>query len=210
MKNKHFKNRINSFSLLEIIVVVAFIAIIVTISIPKKHISKLELATDKMVLYLNYVRYTALTDNQYDIEDIEWEKKRWSLKFQRCSDTKDGLYFVVFSDKSGGTGAFKKKDTLKDPLNNKYLYSRYGCEPSGNESKNVLLTKEYGIQKVEVSCNTTSTIGQISFGYKGEIYSQLGTNIKEIKEACFITLYDFQNNKKQIKIEPNTGFIHKL
>jgi len=199
-----------SFSLIELTIVLTLIAIVLSIAIPKQKNSKLDLAVDKLVLYLNYTRYIALIDNKYDIDDKEWEKKLWSLKFQRCSKEKDGLYFVVFSDESGGTGAFKKSETLKDPLNNKYLYSGYDCEPSKNESKNILLTKEYNIAKVEVSCNTTSTIGQISFGYDGKIYSSLGMNIKKIMEPCIITLDDFYGNKAKIKIEPETGYIHKL
>ena len=200
----------NSFSLLEAILVLALIAIVLSVSIPKQTTSKLHLAVDKLVLYLNYTRYVALVDNKFDINDTEWKKKLWSLKFQRCSKQEDGLYFVVFSDESGGTGAFKKRETLKDPLNNKYLYSGYDCVPSNNESRNILLTKEYNISKVEVSCNTTSTIGQISFGFDGKLYSQLGVNIKRVLEPCIITLYDFNNNQKQIKIESDTGYIHKL
>lgn len=198
-----------SFSILEIIFVIVLITIIITFSIPKNTLSKLDLAADKLTLYLNYTRYMALLDNKYDKDDPEWEKKLWSLKFQRCSKEEDGLYFVVFSDESGGTGAFKKSETLKDPLNNKYLYSGYDCEPSYNESRNILLTKEYNIAKVEVSCNTTSTIGQISFGYDGKLYSQLGMDIKKVHEPCIITLYDFEENKKELKIESETGYIHK-
>jgi hypothetical protein len=111
----------------------------------------------------------------------------------------------------GGTAHYKKVDTLQDPLNNKYLYSN-ACQEDflNDKSKNILLTKEYGIEKINVSCNTTSTIGQISFGYDGKIYSQLGTNIKEIVNQCKIKLFDKHNNFKEIAIEPKTGYIHKI
>ena len=61
-----------------------------------------------------------------------------------------------------------------------------------------------------MSCNTTSTIGQISFGYDGKIYSQLGSNIKEITRTCIIKLIDKDNNFTQIAVEPKTGYIHKI
>jgi len=210
--NKTFflKNSKNSFSLIEIIIVIAFLAIALSLTLPKKQITKLDIATDRLIMYLNYIRYIAFIDNKFDVNDIEWGKKRWSIKFQRCSKVEDGLYFVVFSDKSGGTGAFKKAETMKDPLNNKYLYSGYDCEPSYNESKNILLTKEYGVKSIEISCNTTSTIGQISFGYDGKIYSHLGMNIKEIIKPCIITLKADKGAEKQIELIPNTGYIHKL
>lgn len=198
-----------TFSTLEVIVVVSIIAIVLTLSIPKVKISKLQLATDKLLLYLNYTRYIAMIDNQYTVDDLEWEKKRWTMKFQNCSNEEDGLYFVVYSDKSGGTAHFKKTETLKDPLNNKYLYSGYDCIPSSNESSDILLTKKYGVIDIDISCNTTSTIGQISFGNDGKIYSQLGTNIQTIVEPCSIKLKDSKNNFTTIVIESNTGYIHK-
>jgi type II secretory pathway pseudopilin PulG len=198
-----------SFSIIEVVVVLLLIAIVITLSIPKTSISKLQLATNKILIYLNYTRYTAMIDNKYSVDDNEWEKKRWTLKFQNCSNENDGLYFVVYSDQSGGTAHFKKKETLKDPLNNKYLYSGYDCIPNDNESPDILLTKKYEIVDVDISCNTTSTIGQISFGEDGQIYSQLGTNIKPITQPCSIKLIDSKNNYSTIIVEPNTGYIHK-
>jgi hypothetical protein len=83
---------------------------------------------------------------------------------------------------------------------------------SQNESKYILLTKEYEIVKIDISCNNTSTLGQIIFGNNGKIYSkqaytQNDIDKYEIKEPCHITIYDKQNNSNTITIEPNTGFI---
>jgi len=210
-ESKVIKKAKRSFSIMEIIFVLIIISIIASQVLPKSQISKLNLATEKIILYLNYTRYIAHIDNKFKIDDEEWERKRWTLKFLNCSSNYGGLYYNVYSDMYGGTGAYKKKDTLKDPLNNKYLYSFYCKENKKNdESKHVLLTKEYGIEKISMSCNTTSTIGQISFGYDGKIYSQLGSNIKEIEEPCKIKLFDKENNFTEIIIEPKTGYIHKI
>ncbi|MEA3552791.1 MAG: type II secretion system protein [Campylobacterota bacterium] len=198
-----------SFSLIELIFVITLVAIISSQIIPKTDISKLNLAAEKIILYLNYTRYISHIDNKYDIEDNEWEKKRWTLKFQRCSSSVGGLYYVVYSDTSGGTAHFKKSETLKDPLTNKYLYSNSSCQNNYDESKYILLTKEYGVTKVDVSRNTTSAIGQISFGYDGKIYSQLGTNPKEILNRCEIKLYDEDDKFVSIVVEPKTGYISK-
>jgi len=208
----HSRKRV-AFSLLELIFVIALIAIISSTLIPKTKISKLQLATDKIVLYLNYTRYIAFIDDKFDIEDDEWHMKKWTLKFQNCSNTNYGMYYIVYSDMNGNTAAFKKVDCLKDPMNNKYLYSQYDCEPSSNESKNILLTKEFGISKVEVSCNKTGTIGLISFGNDGKVYSKLSSNINkmiEITKTCTIKLFDEDGKFTTIAIEPRTGYIHKL
>jgi len=196
-----------SFSLLELIFVIVIVAIISSQIIPKSTISKLNLAVDKIILNLNYTRYIAHIDNKYDVEDEQWKKKLWTLKFQRCSSSVGGLYYVIYSDESGGTAHFKKSETLKDPLSLKYLYSTSSCINRYDTSKYILLTKEYGVTKVEVSCNTTDAIGQISFGYDGRIYSQLGSNPKEILNRCEIKLYDINDDFRTITIEPKTGYI---
>lgn len=147
-------------------------------------------------------------DNKQSYDDLEYLKKSWTLKFQRCKEEIGGLYYVVYSDMSGGTAAFKKEDTLKDPLNKKYLYSNNDCSASDDESKYVLLTKEYGVTHVNVSCNTTSAIGQISFAYDGNVYTSLGSDMNMLENRCNITISDQENNSKTIFIEPYTGYIH--
>ncbi|MEA2049556.1 MAG: type II secretion system protein [Campylobacterota bacterium] len=197
-----------SFSLIEIIFAIAIISVI-AIQTPFKHIdSSLQQATNKIKLYLNYTRYIAHIDNKYDINNNEWQKALWTLKFQNCSSSVGGLYFVVNSDTSGGTSHFKKSECLKDPITNKYLYSNSDCEASDDESKYILLTKQYGIKKIEVSCNNTGSIGQISFGYDGNIYSKLGSNQKKIEDTCTITLFNQDDKNSTIYIEANTGYIY--
>ncbi|MEA3384469.1 MAG: type II secretion system protein [Campylobacterota bacterium] len=197
-----------SFSLIEVIFVIILISIVTSQSTFTPASNNLKHAKEKLKLYLNYTRYIAHIDNKQNLNDNEWEKKLWTLKFQNCSSSVGGLYFVVYSDTSGGTSHFKKSECLKDPLTNKYLYSNWDCEASKDESKYILLTKEYGVKKVEVSCNTNSSLGQISFGYDGKIYSTLGNNPIEITQKCFIDIYDEQNNKATLSIEPKTGYIH--
>lgn len=204
------KKKKKSFSMIEILFVIVLISIVSSLILTTKELPKLNYASQKLTLYLNYTRYIAFLDNKFDIEDPEWEKKRWTLKFQRCTNSEDGFYFVVYSDRSGDTAHFKKEECLKDPLNQKYLYSQSDCVATHDESKNILLTKEYGVKKIEVSCNTTSALGQISFGNDGKIYSQLGTDIKEITQTCLIKIYDKNNNSKTITVEPKTGYIATL
>lgn len=196
-----------AFTLLELLFIIVIISIIASQVTIKSQNTNLDLAVKQLKLYINYTRYIAHIDNKYSIDDPEWKKKLWTLKFQRCSSTTGGLYFVVYSDTSGGTAHFKKQECLKDPLSNKYLYSNYDCKVSNDESRYILLTKEYGIEKVEVSCNTTSAIGQISFGYDGRVYSKLGNNPVEINNRCDIKIYDKENRSRTISIEPKTGYI---
>ncbi|VAY87534.1 N-terminal methylation [hydrothermal vent metagenome] len=202
-----------SFSFLELILAIVLIGIIITQFIPKNNSSKLNIATNKMVLYLKYTRYMAMIDNKFDHKNNKWYKAWWTLKFHRCNKSIGGIYYVVYSDISGGTAHYKKEDCLKDPLTNKYLYSNGCTRDTLNDKSKYILLSEFGVTKVDVSCNTTSAIGQISFAHDGKIYSQLGgTPIKdyEITKTCYINMYDENNNKATIAVEANTGFIYKV
>lgn len=180
---------------------------------PKNIKSNLNLAAEKIIIHLKNTRYQAMIDNKFNHLDEFWFRERWTMKFQNCSSKVGGLYYVVYSDKNHG-GHINKSETLKDPLTQKWLYSNYDCDASFDESKDILLTKEYAVTKVEMSCNATSTIGQISFGYDGKVYTKLGTKPEDtyknvLKEKCYITLYDNSNDNVTITVEPNTGYVYK-
>jgi prepilin-type N-terminal cleavage/methylation domain-containing protein len=198
----------NSFTLIEIILVIAIIAVISSQIDFNYQRHTLKDAADILKLHLNYTRYIAHIDNKEDITDNEWKRKLWTLKFQRCSSSVGGLYYVIYTDKSGGTAHFKKEESLKEPLTNRYLYSNSDCKVSKDESDDVLITQKYEVSKVEVSCNNSSSIGQISFGFKGGIYNKLGAEPVEITKKCFIKLYDRQGNNETITVEPYTGFVY--
>jgi len=194
-----------SFSIFELIIVIVILLLFTNRTQYNIDKSNLDDVVMKLKLYLNYTRYIAFLDNKYTKDNIDWKTSLWTLKFQRCSKNIGGIYFVVYSDTNTITSHFKKTDCLKDPLTNKYLYSNWDCKATKDESKYVLLTKQYDITKIKLSCNTTSTLGQISFGANGDIYSSLGDNIVKITKPCYLTLYNSKNQEQTITIEP-TGY----
>ena len=202
-----------SFSLIELIFIITIISIISMQFFPKNIKSNLNLAAEKIIIHLKNTRYQAMIDNKFNHLDELWFRERWTLKFQNCSSKVGGLYYAVYSDKNHG-GQINKSETVKDPLTQKWLYSNNDCDASSDESKDILLTKEYAVTKVEMSCNATSTIGQISFGYDGKVYTKLGNKPEDtynnvLKEKCYITLYDKSNENVTIVVEPNTGYAYK-
>lgn len=199
-----------TFSLLEMIIVLFLIAFIYTVFIPKNQINKLNEITNRISLYITYTRFKALIENKFDENDDLWHKKRWSIKFFRCRDENDGIYFSIYSDKnkSGHPGS---EDSLTDPLTKKYIYSSNYCKENNLNSKYVLLTKLFDIKSVELSCNETTSLGQLSFGEDGKIYSKLAnfgneSNLYEINEPCRLKLVSKNNKYKEIIIFPLTGF----
>ena len=198
-----------SFSLIELIFAISLISILIVISIPKNNNSKLNNATNKLLLYLNYTRYIAFLDDKHDPNNPTWHKQNWTVKFKNCNKNIGGIYFNVFSDTNEG-GRINKKETLKDPINNKYLYSN-GCKKDtvGDKSKYVLLTQEFDIIDIKLSCHKGSGIGYISFDSNGNVYSKLGDNPKVITKPCIITMTNSKQDTSKVIIE-TTGYIYRL
>ncbi len=206
-----------SFVLFEIIIVILIISLIYSSFTPKKSENKLEELTQRVKLYLNYTRYKALlfdSYNEYKIVDekgIEkenmWYKQRWTMKFQKCNSSIGGIYFSIYSDKNMA-GHINRVETLKDPLTNRYIYANNQCNEDAKDSKYTLITKNFGVEDINISCNSTSSLGQISFGNDGKVYSNLSKeSTYEIKSPCTITFFDKNGNSKSIIIQANSGFI---
>ncbi len=187
-------------------IVVTLVAVFYTFFIPKYEVNKLDELTNRIHLYLSHLRNQALIDEKYDDKKY-WFKKRWTLKFFNCNKNVGGIYFSIYSDESM-TGKPKAIESMKDPLSGKYIYSTHFCKENSRNSKYVLLTKNYDIQKIDVSCNQTSTIGQISFGNDGRVYAKLSEDKKyEITKPCDITFFTKDNKSRTLRIHNETGYV---
>lgn len=87
-----------SYFLLEIVLTISLIAFLYNLFIPKNKINNLEEVTNKISLYLSYTRFKAFIDDKFDLEDNLWHKKRWTIKFFRCRESEDGIYYSIYSD----------------------------------------------------------------------------------------------------------------
>lgn len=199
-----------SFSLLEIIVTISLIAFLYTVFLPKNKINYLDELVNRIELYISLTRQKALIDDKYDLVDKLWHKKRWTIKFFRCRESEGGIYYSIYSDKNN-SGHPSIEDTLKDPLNGKNIYSSNTCKENNLHSKYVLLTKEFGITDVQMSCNSTTSLGQLSFGSDGKIYSRLSEKVNEENEyeitaPCSIKFIAKDGKNKEIILFPKTGY----
>ena len=200
-----------SFSLLEIVLTILLISFIYTIFLPKNKINYIDEVTTRIQLYISYVRYKALIDDKFDLEDSLWHKKRWTIKFFRCRESVGGIYYSIYSD-NNKSGHPSIEDSLKDPLTKKNIYSSNSCEENSSNSKYVLLTKSFGITDVQISCNDTTSLGQLSFDSDGKVYSKLSnkdneSNEYEIKNPCYLKFISEDGQNKEIVINSNTGYI---
>ncbi|RXI25771.1 pilus assembly FimT family protein [Aliarcobacter trophiarum] len=198
-----------TFLLIELVFVIVILGILYTMFTPKMPNHKLEEVTNRVLIYLNYTRYKALVDDKFEKDVAEWFKRRWTMKFMRCrSDKGGGIYFTIYSETNdkGHTG---QKESLKDPLTNRYIYSSNHCNKNIENSPFVLL-KNYGIEDVQISCNTTDSLGQISFGVDGRVYTKLTSENIELKKPCTIRFISTTKEFRDIKIYPKTGYIERI
>ena len=199
-----------SYFLLEIVLTISLIAFLYTFFVPKNKINNLEELTNRISLYLSYVRFKALINDKFDLDDNLWHKKRWTIKFLRCRESEDGIYYTIYNDKNK-SGHPNAEDSIKDPLTRKNIYSSNYCKENNSNSKYVLLTKIFGITDVNISCNETTSLGQLSFGSDGKVYSKLSnyeneSNVYEIKEPCSIKFVQKDGKNREIVIFPDTSY----
>ena len=199
-----------SYFLLEIVLTISLIAFLYTFFVPKNKINNLEELTNRISLYLSYVRFKALINDKFDLDDNLWHKKRWTIKFFRCRESVGGIYYSIYSDKNK-SGHPNAEDSIKDPLTRKNIYSSNYCKENNSNSKYVLLTKIFGITDVNISCNETTSLGQLSFGSDGKVYSKLSnyeneSNEYEIKEPCSIKFVQKDGKNREIVIFPDTSY----
>ena len=199
-----------SYFLLEIVITISLIAFLYTLFVPKNKINNLEELTNRISLYLSYVRFKALINDKFELDDNLWHKKRWTIQFLRCRECDDGIYYTIYSDrnKSGHPSA---EDSIKDPLTRKNIYSSNYCKENNSNSKYVLLTKIFEITDVNISCNETTSLGQLSFGSDGKVYSKLSnyeneSNEYEIKEPCSIKFLQKDGKSSEVVIYPDTSY----
>jgi len=203
----------HSMMLIEIVFFILIIGIIYSVAIAKNP-TKMNTGVDKMLLYFKYIRYVAMIDDTYDIDNNEWFKRRWSIKFQSCNNNK-GRYFLVFKNENtiNGTNTVKRIETLRDPINNKYLYKTNKCENYNEDSPYTLLTKQFDIIDILSNCKASSNQSaiQITFAKDGRVFNRIGNNEgdNEISQKCEITFVDKNNKQSIIILEPKTGYAHK-
>ncbi|OCM00162.1 hypothetical protein AAX29_00160 [Aliarcobacter thereius] len=200
-----------SFLLIEIVVALILVSIVYSQFFLKNSNEKIDLFVEKLEVYLNFLRYKALIDDKRDFENRFWHKQRWSIKFLRCRENEGGgIYMSIYSD-NNALGHTNFEEALKDPLTNRLITSSNFCKNNPKNSPFSIL-KNYDIQNVELSCNSTSSLGQISFGENGRIYSRL-SNLEEdyfsyeITKVCKMSFTTKESYKREIEIYPKTGYI---
>jgi type II secretory pathway pseudopilin PulG len=202
-----------SYFILELILVLLVASLIYLSVIPNTQNQKSSQFIDKLLIYIKQVRYQAMIDNKYNPNEDLWHKKLWTVKFLRCRSNIGGIYFSIYSDKNL-TGKINKEDSLVDPLTNTYLYSSNYCSENSSNNSDTLLSKNYDIETINLTCNNTTSLGQLSFDSYSRVYSKLSNQSDDyedyiLKDNCTIEITDKMGNLNNIIVESNTGYTYK-
>lgn len=203
-----------SFFILELIIILIIFSIIYSTIYIKDSTYKFNLFVSKIELYLNFLRYKALIDDKTDLKNSTWHKQRWTMKFLRCRENEGGgVYISIYTD-INEEGHTNNEEALKDPLTNRYITNSNFCKDDDKYSSFTLL-RNYNVKSVDMSCNSTTSLGQISFGEDVRVYSRLSnvdneTYEYEITKPCSIKFTSDNNYEKEIIIYPKTGFINRF
>lgn len=213
MRGRKKLNQKVGFSLIELIIVIFLLSLFSYIMLKSSKVNSLDAVTNRLIIYLKQTRLNAFLDDKYSSSDPLWHKQRWTLKFFRCRESVGGIYYVIYSDLNK-TGHPSSLESLKDPLTKKDIYSSNTCIPNENNSSYVLLTQQYDITDIHLSCNATNSLGQISFGSDGRVYSKLSSQENEfyeysINEPCIIKITHKNGDSRSLIIENDTGYIYK-
>lgn len=203
-----------AFSVLELLFILILIGIMSYVVLLKPIMSDFDVAVKRIHIYLKQTRLQSFMQDHYTPNDPLWHKKRWSLKFLRCKKSQGGIYYVIYSD-TNQTGHPSLNESLQDPLNKKYIFSTNSCNETDKTSPYVLLTSLYNIVDVQMSCNTTSSLGQISFGADGRVYTKLDARDNasyehELLNPCKIDFIHENGSKKSIIVHPKTGLVEQV
>jgi competence protein ComGC len=206
---------LRAFSILELLLVLLIISILSTIFIQnsnQSNYSKIDEACEQILTHLKYTRHLAMIDNRFDPTQEMWFRSRWRIKFLKCRENR-GIYYTIFSDKNL-KGTPNKDESIKDPLSKKWLYVSNWCTQKEDEYAKVLLTKEFDISSIELSCNATSSFGEIIFDYRGKPYNKFGYDSNDafkyaLSEPCYLKIINSKAQSRTIIIQNETGFAKK-
>ena len=204
MKNK------KAFVLLEILIALTLVGVIyLSVKPNTKHFESSQFI-QKLNFYIKQVRLKALLNDKFQLDEDLWHKKMWTIKFLRCRNSVGGYYFSIYSDVNM-TGKINKEDSYIDKLSNTYMYSSNYCNDSTSNNSDVLITKNYNINSINMTCNNTSSKGQLSFDANSRVYSKLSNNSDDYKEylingTCRIELVDKYGLYSEIIIDGKTGY----
>ena len=213
-----------AFTMLELIFVIVIIGILAATIIPNTRTNPLQEAAVQIVSDIRYTQHLAMVDDKFDMNDVNWFKKRWQILFSSNGGSGGEEAYTIFSDTSGTSSG--NPDVAEIAINPSNVNERM-C---GGQTSSVLLDidnagfigmnklnigRSYGVEDVVFSapCSIAEST-RIAFDHMGRpIRSNLSSNITAydnndlITDNCDITLTHATGDTLIIRVHRETGYV---
>ncbi|MDD3476113.1 MAG: type II secretion system protein [Sulfurimonas sp.] len=199
-----------AFTMMELIFVIVVISILAAIVIPRTGSDKLQEAATQVVSHIRYTQHLAMVDDKFDVNDADWYRERWQIRFRRNSGASG---YVIFSDSVNTQGNVNNGERAIDPLTGEGMDGFL-------DYKDADLTRSYNIvgdnTGIVQSCFTadgslvTSNRGVFSFDHLGRPYSGVSNSTSAVQYLitgnCDLTLTDTNGASVAIRVHPESGY----
>ncbi|WP_353662932.1 type II secretion system protein [Hydrogenimonas sp. SS33] len=194
-----------AFTMLELIMVIVVVGILTAIMIPRFSDDKLREAADQIISHIRYTQHLAMIDDRFNPKEQNWYKERWQIGFWQCAN--GDWYYIVGHDLDHG-GGIGNEESAHNPSDGKRLFVDNACNPSSDQSSEILITEKFGINNITFS-NGCGNNKYIAFDHIGRPYkSTLGAGMYDlVSQSCQIK-FAANDGDFNITIEPETGYIH--
>ena len=213
-----------AFTLLELVFVIVIIGIITSIMIPDSRSTKLREAATQLVSHIRYTQHLAMVDDKFDMNDNDWFKERWSIRFSRGAHSLGEWAYTIFADTAGAsTGSVDLSEIARDTQNTNIVLTGgvSGANaldinhPTFQGTRKMNLGLNYGVINITFTGDCTNQT--FAFDHMGRpINGTLVNNTQSYmnddliqrnaaNSVCDITLTDGTDNVI-IRIEPETGY----
>ena len=209
---KHTMNQ-NAFTMLELVFVIVVLGILAALALPRLERDLRQEAADTILSNIRYAQHLALIDDKQKFNDASWQREFWQFKVESCGGG-SGLFFSIGSDMDQ-QGDLDRDEVALDPANGKPMFwtNTDDCS-NGNEadptvSKNIFLTKRFGVDTITPSGGCTTQhigfdhLGRPHAGFSGSTQPNYASYLST---ACIYTFTLKTGESFQIRIEPETGY----
>lgn len=219
--------KIEAFSLLELVIVMVVIGILLSITAINFKNDDLIRAANQVASHIRYTQFLALSDDKflpdYNVttltkeeakEITDWFKARWQMYFTKTVAGKKVLYYSIFSDSGGYGGNPDGKEIAKNPLNPaKVLSVSHAGISTINPTDELDLMAKFGLNDVEFlegcshSGSTRISFDNLGRPFKGNLARIANSTQNLITTTCRIRLTHQNGDCIYINIEPITGLL---
>jgi len=211
MKRNNTFTHHSAFTMLELVFVIVVLGILAALAIPRLDRDLRQEAADNILSAVRYTQHLALLDNRHTFNSNVWQKSFWTIRFQA-----DGSFYTISSNIDYNLNVDQNEAAI-DPANGKLFYSNDSIIDA-NESKNIFLNHNYGIDTVDFSncqntANGVNTSSHIAFDYMGRphkgMYNTAANDYRTVMNSdCSIRFkfIDTSINDIVVTIKKETGY----